>query len=423
MSWRERLLPASFRGVPFGVEGSDDRFGRRGQTHEFPARDVPYHEDLGRAARQSSLTAFLIGDDYLEQRDRLLSAIEEGGPGTLVHPWFGSLQVCIDGSCSVSHRWDEGGYCAISLAFVEAGEQRYPTRGRDTEQALLDQAAALDVSAVDLFAQTYDVLGVPDYVVAGSIAQATAMLDELAGKLAVFDAALLAPLTAIQDQVEGWLGPVRDGAAQFAASVSGLWSKVSDLSQKPLQLQSQIRSLLAFSGLPSLRPFGLWPTQSAATRRGVINRNATAALLRQTAVAQALRLVATLPSVPAPVLVSRPAVDAQVAAVPSLVVGHQDLLELRAELGAVLDQESLRAADDLVFQQIESVRVAAHADLTDRASQAPRLVTLQAADVLPAVVLAALWQDDASRADELVTRNRIRHPGFVPVVPIKLVSQ
>lgn len=423
MSWRERLQPASFRGVPFGVESADDKFGRRGQTHEFPARDVPYHEDLGRAARQNSLTAFLIGDDYLEQRDRLLAAIEEGGPGTLVHPWFGSLQVAIDGSCSVSHRWDEGGYCAISLAFVEAGEQRYPTRGRDTAQALLDQAAALDARAVDLFVQTYDALSVPDYVVVDSIAKASEMLDELVSRLAVFETALFTPLAAIKGQIGGWLGGVQDGAAQFGAAVSGLWSQVSDLSQKPLQLQSQIRSLLSFSGLPSLRPLGLWPTQSAATRRGVTNRNATASLLRQTALAQALRLVATLPSVPAAILVTRPAVEAQVAAPTNLVVGHQDLLELRAELSAVLDQESLRAADDVIFQQIESVRVAAHADLTDRASQASRLVTLQPTDVLPAVVLAAFWLDDASRADELIARNRVKHPGFVPVVPLKLVSQ
>ncbi len=41
MSWSDQLLPASFRGVPFGVLGSRSRFGRRLAVHEYPYRDRP----------------------------------------------------------------------------------------------------------------------------------------------------------------------------------------------------------------------------------------------------------------------------------------------------------------------------------------------------------------------------------------------
>jgi hypothetical protein len=41
----------------------------------------------------------------------------------------------------------------------------------------------------------------------------------------------------------------------------------------------------------------------------------------------------------------------------------------------------------------------------------------------PAVVLAARIYDDASRAGEIVQRNNIAHPGFVPLQPLKLSTR
>lgn len=421
MSWRERLLPASFRGVTFEVEASSDRFGRRGQTNQYPGRDVPFREDLGRSARQYSLEAFLIGDDYMELRDRLLTALEEGGSGTLVHPWFGSLQVDVDGECNVNHRWDDGGYCIISMSFVESGEQRYPTRGRDTAQALLTQADALESAAAASFADAYEVAGWPDFVAEGSVASVTTLLGRLGENLAAVGQVLEAPLTFIQGQVGEWLGP-QSQLEQFTSAVSSLWGQLNDFADKPLQLQSQIRSLLSFSQDALLRPLGLWQNQSDSARQVTGNQNAVSAYLRQSAIAEALRLTATIPSTPPIKVVSRPAVDATVNAAPVLVVGNAELLALRDELGAVLDREGIRSNDDSLFLRLEEVRLAAHADLGDRASQAPRLVTLTPTEVLPAVVLAARWQDDASRADELVARNGIKHPGFVPVKPLKVLS-
>ena len=47
-SWREDLRPASFRGVPFLVDESHVVIGRRVVLHEYPLRDKPYAEDLGK---------------------------------------------------------------------------------------------------------------------------------------------------------------------------------------------------------------------------------------------------------------------------------------------------------------------------------------------------------------------------------------
>nr|MDM8590005.1 DNA circularization N-terminal domain-containing protein [Escherichia coli] len=48
MTWKDRLQDASFRGVPFKVEEESTGTGRRVETHEYPNRDKPYTEDLGK---------------------------------------------------------------------------------------------------------------------------------------------------------------------------------------------------------------------------------------------------------------------------------------------------------------------------------------------------------------------------------------
>jgi len=107
MSWRDRLLPASFRGVGFWVDQAKTPVGHKGQLHEYPQRDQPFFEGLGQQARIHELTAFIVGPDCLEQRDKLLKALEQGS-GELVHPWLGRLQVKV-GECDMTQTRQDGG--------------------------------------------------------------------------------------------------------------------------------------------------------------------------------------------------------------------------------------------------------------------------------------------------------------------------
>lgn len=127
--WREKLLEASFRGVPFKVEEESAGTGRRVETHEYPNRDKPYTEDLGKVTFRPSITAYVVGDDCFDQRDRLIEALNKPGPGTLVHPTYGELKVCVDGEVRVSTSKSEGRIVRFDLKFVEAGELSYPTSG------------------------------------------------------------------------------------------------------------------------------------------------------------------------------------------------------------------------------------------------------------------------------------------------------
>ena len=61
--------------------------------------------------------------------------------------------------------------------------------------------------------------------------------------------------------------------------------------------------------------------------------------------------------------------------------------------------------------------------MTERADDNARLIEFTPPEVMPAVVLAYEYYGDANRDREIVERNNIRHGGFVPTSPLKLLSK
>ena len=76
-----------------------------------------------------------------------------------------------------------------------------------------------------------------------------------------------------------------------------------------------------------------------------------------------------------------------------------------------------------MYSVIEAARVAIFEALTERADSESRLVTVTPADVLPAVVLAYDYHDDANRDLEIALRNGVRHEGFCPAAPMRILSE
>jgi len=132
MAWLDTIHDASFRGVPFSVDKTPTRGGRRVANHQYPKRDKPYAEDLGRKQRSYTLDAYTIGDDALAARDRLIAALEAKGPGTLVHPTFGSLRVQVEDWTVAEDLVNARRICRFTLTFAEAGDIATPTVTADT---------------------------------------------------------------------------------------------------------------------------------------------------------------------------------------------------------------------------------------------------------------------------------------------------
>lgn len=117
--WPRTLRPASFRGVPFYVERDQVETGRRLVVHEFPLKDAPYIEDLGRDTNKISVTAYVLGDDADNQEKALRQACEQRGAGTLSLP-IDRFDVHCE-SCSRDFSKDKLGLIAFNLKFVREG--------------------------------------------------------------------------------------------------------------------------------------------------------------------------------------------------------------------------------------------------------------------------------------------------------------
>jgi hypothetical protein len=131
--WRDALLPASFRGALFHVDAGSRESGRRIVVHEFPKKDIPYSEDMGRRARAFTVRGYCItypfetpvrlySVDYRKARDDLIDALESAdGPSVLQLPTLPPMTVVCP-----QYRWVEeerlGGYCVFDMTFVEYGQ-------------------------------------------------------------------------------------------------------------------------------------------------------------------------------------------------------------------------------------------------------------------------------------------------------------
>ncbi len=137
--WRERLVPASFRGAQFHVEVQARSGGRRLAPHEYPKRDDPYTEDMGRRGRAFSVTGYLIGPGFRGARDALIAALESEGAGQLRLPTGHAMQVLCS-TYNAAERRERGGYVEIDMQFLEAGSQE-PTRTSEDTQAKVKETA------------------------------------------------------------------------------------------------------------------------------------------------------------------------------------------------------------------------------------------------------------------------------------------
>jgi len=125
------LMRASFRGVPFFVPDVKSAVGRRVVAHYFPGLDVAAYDDMGLHSERISFEALYVGDDYIAQAKRLKAAFEAPGPGTLIHPWFGAINVILIEPAEISFSSEELRVVRISVEFerVVATARSSPATG------------------------------------------------------------------------------------------------------------------------------------------------------------------------------------------------------------------------------------------------------------------------------------------------------
>lgn len=407
MTWRDRLESASFRGVPFYVEGVDTNDGRRTVVHEFPGRPTPRVQDLGRGRTDFDVTAYVIGPDYDFARDRLVEALLEGGPGQLVHPYRGTSDVEITSRIRVSEtKRDEG---MASIAFrctVVVPEYRFTPPARPDPKAALEQAAttAAAATAAD-FKRNFTVSGLPS----GFRLSATSSILSAASAIGNAQAQISAQLSVVSnvsaaiDEVTANVSSLLSTPEKLASDVQGLISSTMAAVLVPSAVaRRQLRSLLrAQEGVAGFaddfRPIPeLTPSRTQEAR----NRDAVVRLVRATTAAESARATTGI-------------------AFPSRGAAQ----EASSRIAALVD-DIAGDADDSLYEALVTLRAATVRHLDEVARSVPELATFTPRQELPAIVLAHLLYGDARRESEIVERNDVRYPGLLtPEQPLEVLSE
>lgn len=396
MSWRDQLarvdfegrqlVGATFRGVPFFVDASELSGGRRTVTHEYPHRDEPYVQDLGRAARAFTVEGYVIGEEYLRGRDLLVGALEASGSGRLVHPYHGVVQViCTTFRLRESIR--EGGLARFAIDFSRTEETpRQPVATPATAELVASSADAAVVAVGEDFTDTYDVEDQPVWAVS----------------------AISALLVDVSEAMNGLLGPVMTDAqalAQVTGQLAALGADAVELVRAPSDLvdalaavfgalQSSVmqsrRGLDALLGIATASPGEARPEGTTSTRaRQGSNYDALLALVRRGAIVQAARL-----------------------APGEQYDSYEDAVAVRDNIAGALDGQ-METAGDSAYSALQQLRADLVRSLPGPDSPLARLVSYTPPVTVPSLVLAHRLYGTIDREQDIVARNYIPTPGFV----------
>lgn len=170
MSWVNTLQDASFRGVPFEVLGVGDEGGKTLSVIQLPYVNGAKVDDMGNEPEAIAVRAQLRGDDYETRLQSLLSALRAQGPGELVHPIHGALQV-LPVRWRVEHEADSRDMAELSIQFLEDKSSQPAVFNAPAAQSSADRVATLGEQARDQAAES--VASIVDTIAGGPLPRVT----------------------------------------------------------------------------------------------------------------------------------------------------------------------------------------------------------------------------------------------------------
>lgn len=383
-AWKARLRPASFRGLAFEVTASTTKIGRRTVRHEYPLRDEPAVEDLGRATREFRLDGYFVGGDYMARRDAFAAAVETAGEGVLVHPFLGRVRAVCE-ACEIIENAEEGGVAGLRLVFVESGELRFPTGASASLGATVTASESLKAATVADFDEAFSLRA------AGSLASSAA--SRVSSALGRLREALGAP------------GAVLAAGFSAAARIDALVDEATTLLRDPGSFAEAL--VLAFEDVGDDRALleFLRTIPEADDEAAVRDADESPVAFQAYANQQALdRLMARTALAEIAIQVDADSFEAL-----------DDAEALRGELADRLADEQL---DDFAtgpesLAALADLRATIAERISILSAGLARLETVDVPSPIPSVVLSYELYGTPDRADEIVERNKVLSPLFV----------
>lgn len=426
----------TFRGVAFDIKGEQGQNGgRRTVKREFPLRENGGADDLGKRLREYSFNAVIVGEDYLTRRDALIDALDAPGPGELVHPNYGTLQIQVD-AWDCKEDTSSGGRAEFSVKFYPPLTTTAPVSTADTAaqtQATADKARngvfsdfadGWDINDLSLHDLQALIDNATNYVnqITASIQQYFGVLDDLSS--------IMASATALQgaigslihepvqlahrfDQLIGSVQGVANTAGQSFDAYSHMSNRLVYSSNDPTVTESQDA---AGNPVPVMAPKPTTVQGRLAARQlsAMVQQNVT---LYQTASAsdvltRSVQLSGNSQEAQAAELMASTAAGSEAIA----IMSRDDAASVTEQQANALDA-AVMVSSDLQWPQAElmlrRLRLVFIADMTARAKLLPGVNSVTLTTTEP--VLVMLNRINGSVADwrTFTLRNNIRNPLFL----------
>jgi hypothetical protein len=187
-TWKDDLVyadtlykKASLNGALFYVKSSEAKFGSKSRSY-LRWKGEPVTEFVGVEPDRFQVEGYIIASDlnskrYFDERDELIKALKKisgvtraGGktdkitnfvedPSTLIHPFYGALEVFIESPATITESFEEGGIARFNMSFIQAGLSTFPGITEDYINLVNGFSLAMALAFIDGFLADFRAAG------------------------------------------------------------------------------------------------------------------------------------------------------------------------------------------------------------------------------------------------------------------------
>jgi hypothetical protein len=407
--WISTHKQAAYRGVPFFVETNKVSPGQRLHVHEFMYSDTPYIEPLGQRAAKISVTAYVAGDEADSEAKALTAACLTAGAGRLVLPLEEFMVQCE--SCPRNFSKDKFGFIAFDLTFIREGAGERSSAPAAYLGQLVEWAARSVTGPLGGFlASGFRTFGYSSFVkesAADTIRDVAATLIALTERVRLDEDkgpelnTAITNLFAEADDLGQYGGRGDDYSStsysrkEFAApDVPLLASRLVDVFELTREAMAAEDAIEVFGELTAYQPAETLTPITPSGQRETANSAVLATAVRTAAAASyGAALVAREYTIRREVVAAR-ATSATV-------------------FDAVLQDISVNGGNEL-FEAMTDIAGSVAQHMTVLLTELQPVLIVESGVSLPSLYWAQRIYGDASRAQELSSLNRVKHPSFMP---------
>lgn len=384
MSWLDNYRQASYKNIEFFVPDHSLSGGRRIKIQEYYQQEHST-QSLGKKPKRFNVEGYILGDNYMTQRDLLIAELGKDEKGLLVHPYYGTLDVeVIDYELRETFR--EGRMVRFSLRCVEAKDIVFPITKADpvTATEIVKKTAYQIIQ--ETFIKAYKIANFPNNVVNSVLAS-----------------------------IDKGLGLIED-AKSVVSAVSDFKNTIDNLRQPAQLIALAYDAQELVENITDLIQFGTNTTDDppVSVDNSVENFNNMRAVFNY----QPDTLFDSSPTSPEIVFRDMYQLSGTVSACSLLTVmeydSYESLIDFRDIAINKLDTFLESTTDEDLYLSLYDLRARILTELDKLALNLPRLTNIELPHFLPALVLSHNLYQTIDNEDDIVKRNNLLNPAFVP---------